>query len=143
MLPADATDPTYLFGYPAQVYQFDNTNWNNIQGLNNPPLYGFHDIVTVAIDPFDSKRFYAGTWGNGLLEFYNNTFVTRYNENNSTLRHHSASDTSDIRVGGTAFDQDGNLWVVNTANNHCLSMKKGSAWTGFEIAAVITGTSDS
>jgi len=124
----------------AQIYQFDNTNWNNIQGLNNPPLYGFHDIVTVAVDPFDSKRIYAGSWGSGLLEFYNGSFVIQYNEKNSTLRHHGQSpDSSDIRVGGTVFDSNGNLWVVNTANNNCLSMKKGDSWTGFNIPAVNDG----
>jgi len=121
----------------ARIYQFDNTNWYNYQGANNPPLYGFHDIVTIAVDPFDSKRFYAGTWGSGLLEFYNGSFVIQYNEKNSTLNHHSASpDSSDIRVGGTVFDPDGILWVVNSHNNNALSMKNGDSWTGFNIPAV-------
>jgi hypothetical protein len=128
--------PLYI---AAQMYQFDNTNWNNIEGLNNPPLYGFHDIVTIAVDPYDSKRLYAGTWGNGLLEFYNGAFVNRYTEKNSTLHHHAASDTADIRVGGTAFDASGNLWVVNTANNNCLSMKAGEKWTGFNVPIVNDG----
>jgi len=118
----------------AQIYHFDNTNWNNIYGANNPQLYNYHDIVTIAVDPFDSKRLYAGTWGNGLLEFYNNQLVNRYTEKNSTLHHHAYDpDTADIRVGGLAFDPSGNLWVVNTANNNCLSMKKGDRWTGFNI----------
>jgi len=124
---------------PAQIYHFDNTNWYNIQGQNNPSLYGFHDIVTIAVDPFDTKRYFAGTWGNGLLEFYNDILVNRYTEKNSTLHHHAASDTGDIRIGGTAFDPEGNLWVVNTANNNCLSMKKGTSWTGFNISEVNEG----
>lgn len=125
--------PLYFQG---QVYKFDNTNWNNYTGFNNPLLSVCHDIVTIAVDPYDSKRFYAGSWGKGLLEFYNGEAVTRYVERNSTLRHHSASDTSDIRVGGTAFDKDGNLWVLTSHTNSCLSLKKGNNWYGFTIPII-------
>lgn len=122
---------------PAQIYHFNNSDWYNISGANNSQLYNYSDVVVITVDPFDSKRVYAGTWGRGLLEFYDNTLVNRYTESNSTLRHHAlSSDTADIRVGGLAFDPSGNLWVVNTANNHCLSMKKGDNWTGFNIPKV-------
>jgi hypothetical protein len=92
------------------------------------------DIVTISIDPSDNKRIYAGSWGRGLIELYNGTLVAKYGESNSSLRHHTASDTSDIRVGGAAFDQHGNLWVVNSHNNSCLSMKSGNNWTGYNIS---------
>ena len=122
---------------PAQIYHFDNTTWNNLNGLSTPELGSALNVCTIAIDPFDGKRMYAGTWGYGLYEFYDFQFVTKYNESNSTLRHHSAStDPNDIRIGGTAFDKDGNLWVVNTHNNDCLSRKSGSDWTGYNIPIV-------
>jgi len=115
-----------------QIYHFDNTNWFNssMSDLGNVP-----DIVTISIDPSDNKRIYAGSWGRGLIELYDGALVAKYGESNSTLRHHSGtSDTSEIRVGGTAFDQHGNLWVVNSHNNSCLSMKSGYVWTGFNIS---------
>lgn len=113
-----------------QIYHFDNTNWWNLGGTG---LNYVLDVVTISIDPSDSKRIYAGSWGNGLIEIYDGTLIAKYGESNSTLRRHSASDSSDIRVGGTAFDQSGNLWVVNTHNNNCLSRKSGSNWTGYNI----------
>ena len=122
--------PLYNSG---QIYHFDNTNWNNMGGA---ALGNIHDVVTTSIDPYDNKRVYAGSWGNGLVELYDGTLVQKYGESNSTLRHHSASDTSDIRVGGTAFDKDGSLWVVNSHNNNCLSRKSGSSWTGYNISLV-------
>ena len=126
-------DNTYTpLSNPGQIYHFDNTNWLNLGGAS---LNYTLDVVTIAIDPSDSKRVYAGSWGGGLIELYDGTFITKYDESNSTLRHHSAShDTLDIRVGGTAFDQSGNLWVVNTANNWCLSRKSGNNWTGYYIS---------
>ena len=131
-------DNTYVpFFFPGQIYHFDNTNWYNSYGYNTPNLEQYHDLVTVSIDPFDPARVFAGSWGRGLVEFYNGNLVAHYGEGNSTLRHHTAStDTADIRVGGTCFDQDGNLWVVNTHNNNCLSRKSGTDWTGYNIPII-------
>ncbi len=120
----------------AHIYHFDNTDWMNLFGGNQPVLWTCHDAVNVSIDPSDSKRVYVGTWGSGLLEIYQDNVVARYGESNSTLRHHSASDTSDVRVSGTAFDADGNLWVVTSHTNDALSVKQGSQWTGINIPQV-------
>jgi Tfp pilus assembly protein FimT len=120
--------PLYNQGH---FYLFDNTNWFN---TNVSSTFTFFDIVTIAIDPADSKRIYAGSWGNGLAQFYDGTLVEKYDESNSTLAHHTASSNTDIRVGGTAYDNNGNLWVVNTHNNNCLSKKSGDTWTGYNIS---------
>jgi hypothetical protein len=119
--------------YQGQVYHFDNTNWFN---TSISEYTTFFDVVTIAIDPYDSKRIYAGSWGNGLAQLYNGNLVETYNEDNSTLKHHTASVPTDIRVGGTAFDKKGNLWVVNSHNNNCLSRKSGDVWTGYNISKV-------
>ena len=130
-------DASYIPIYiQSQVYHFDNTNWKNILWYNNPVMNQTHDVVTIAVDPNDSKHVFAGTYGNGLLELYKDSVIRRFTENNSTLRHHTASDTADIRVGGVTFDAAGNLWVVTSHNNSCLSMKKGDAWTSFNIPIV-------
>ena len=131
-------DNTYTpFYVPGQVYHFTNTSWINLDGSNILNLNQYHDLVTIAIDPFDPARVYAGSWGRGLLEFYNGNLMARYVENNSTLRHiTSNTDTADIRVGGTGFDQEGNLWVVNTHNNYCLSRKSGNNWIGYNIPSI-------
>ncbi|MBE0648386.1 MAG: T9SS type A sorting domain-containing protein [Bacteroidales bacterium] len=125
--------PTYNAG---QIYKFDNTNWTNYSGWIISQMAGINDIVTVVVDPLDPNRFYAGSWGRGLLEFNGNDYVTRYGTWNSTLGHHSASDTADIRVGGTAFDNNGNLWVSTSHTNNCLSLKRGNDWKGFTITEV-------
>jgi ligand-binding sensor domain-containing protein len=130
-------DASFIPVYTApQVYHFNSTDWNNLSGYDNPLMNQTHDVVTIAIDPFDNKHVFAGTFGSGLLEIYNDSVIRRFTYGNSTLRNHTASDTSDVRVGGTCFDSKGNLWVVNSHNNNCLSMKKGDTWTGFNIPIV-------
>jgi len=118
---------------PAEIYQFDDVSWNNISGATDPQIYNYANIVSVTADPSDPKRIYASTWGYGLLEFYNGAFTRRYTESNSTLHHHSAGDTGLIRVGGSAFDARGYQWISCSHTNQCLSLKRGSQWTGFTI----------
>jgi ligand-binding sensor domain-containing protein len=119
-----------------EIYKFNSTDWTNYAGYNNPMMTVTHDIVSIAVDPNDSKHVFAGTFGSGLLEIRDNAVVRRFTSGNSTLHNHYAADTSDVRVGGVAFDAAGNLWVVNSANNNCLSRKKGDSWIGFNIPTV-------
>lgn len=121
---------------PSQIYHFDNTNWNNIAGYNSPLLNSTYAITTIAVNPFNNKEVYAGSYGRGLVGLYNDSAIIIYDESNSTLKHHTASVVSDVRVGGATFDAAGNLWVVTSHNNSCLSMKKGDTWTGFTIPIV-------
>jgi streptogramin lyase len=94
----------------------------------------------VTVDPSDAKRIYVGSWGNGLSELYNDKVVERYGAGNSTLAHIFAdTDTSDIRVGGVAYDSDGNLWVISSGTNHCISRyckSCSSLWTGYNVPII-------
>jgi ligand-binding sensor domain-containing protein len=130
-------DASYIPIYTQpQVYHFNNSDWHNLSAFNNPVFYGAHDIVGIAANPTNPRQIYAASYGKGLFEILNDSVIRRYTESNSTLRHHTASDTSDIRVGGVTFDKEGRLWVVNSHNNSCLSMKDGSKWTGFTLPIV-------
>ena len=127
-------DPLYI---QPQIYHFDNTNWKNLSGYNNPVMASCYDVLSIAIDPNDHKHAFAATYGRGMLELYNDSVIRRFTESNSTLgRYTSSPDTADIRVGGVTFDANGNLWAVTSHNNRCLSMKKGDKWYPYTIPIV-------
>lgn len=69
------------------------------------------DIITVAIHP-DNGKVYAGSFLEGIMEVDGDK-LTLYNENNSTLEIASTDQLPRVKVGGLAFDADGNLWVSN------------------------------
>jgi hypothetical protein len=126
----------------AAIYHYDGSSWNNITASTDPGLAGVTDLCTISVDPSDSKRVYSGSFFRGLLELYNGKVVARFGVGNSTLQHHSAdTDTSDVRVSGTAFDSDGNLWVVNSHNNYCISRycrscSASTQWTGYNVPII-------
>ncbi|TRZ74804.1 MAG: T9SS C-terminal target domain-containing protein [Bacteroidetes bacterium] len=125
--------------YNPEIYHYNSTSWTNITAFTDPGLVKVKDLSTISVDPSDPRRIYSGSFGNGLIEFYDGKMVNRYGYWNSTLRYHSASDTSDIRVGGTAFDSDGNLWVVNSHTNDCISRYCKSClipWTGYNVPII-------
>ncbi|MEZ5071161.1 MAG: hypothetical protein R2751_09370 [Bacteroidales bacterium] len=71
------------------------------------------DPFTLAVDPGNPSHVFSGSWGYGLLEFRDNQTITRYTAENSTLQSLIAGGDF-IRIGGTAFDAEGNLWMTNT-----------------------------
>jgi len=121
-----------LFVAP-KVYHSDNTDWVNIEGFDDPIMNQAHDVVNIAIDPNDNKHVFAGTYGTGLLEIYNDSVIRRFTTGNSTLANYAGQDTSDIRVGGVAFDAEGRLWAVSSHTNDFLAMKSGNEWFGFSV----------
>ncbi|MCF8295591.1 MAG: hypothetical protein K9I34_05950, partial [Bacteroidales bacterium] len=104
----------------AGIYQYTNYTWTNFnyQLEKNIPSY-LSDICEIIVDPMDSKRVFAGSWGYGLLEFYDNQLVEVHNDSNSTLQSIFAG--SYVRIGGLAFDDANNLWVSNSKVDNILS----------------------
>ncbi len=128
-----------IFQQPA-IYHYNGTSWFNISPATTTGMANIWDLSTICVDPSDPRRIFSGSFTNGLLELYDDKVVNRYVEWNSTLRHHSGStDTNDIRIGGTAFDSDGNLWVVNSHNNQAISRYCKSCnpqWTGYNVPII-------
>lgn len=129
----DGFNPNF---FHAAIYHYNGTSWNNMTEFTDPGMANLFDLSTISVDPSDQHRFFSGSWNYGLLEFYDGKMVNRYGHWNSTLANHHAGDTSIIRVGGTAFDSEGNLWVVNAGNNTCISRycrTCATKWTSYNV----------
>ena len=74
--------------------------------------YKPQDFLNLAIDPTDPEHFFITTWGDGLLEFKNNTFYKQHDQGNSPLRKTIPGRFN--RVDGATFDEEGNLWMLNS-----------------------------
>ena len=87
--------------------------------------------VTIAGD----QSLFAGAFFEGLvsLDLADSTQDVIFDELNSSLRTHTG-DTKRVRVAGTTFDNDGNLWVSNFGAARPLSVRTPDGeWTSFSI----------
>lgn len=114
-------------------------NWSVFDKTVFPAGNDFRDIVCVAADPKDSNHFFAGSWGGGVLEFRDGKFFKRFDNFNSTLQTALPAEPNAayVRVGGMAFDSEGNLWVTNSSVAQVLSeYKTDGTWKAFDTPEV-------
>jgi ligand-binding sensor domain-containing protein len=118
------------------LYTYKNNQWGNIGPGSFPQTSGFRDFIRVLVDPFDSKRVYASTWGRGLVEYYDDQFVASYDTTYSVWNANNGS--SNIRICGLAIDRNtGTLWVTRTEVERLLYAKEtDGTWHSFDIEAV-------
>lgn len=113
---------------------YKQNEWTNISPYSFPETSGFFDYVRVVVDPFDTKRVFATSYGKGVLEFYNDELVAIYDTLNSPLEDLDVS-PGNIRCIGLAVDfNNGNLWVSTGGTANSLYAKEPNGqWYAFEI----------
>lgn len=114
------------------IYLLHEGNWQTFNRWQFPRIShvrDFHQITPKAGNP---NRAYAAAWSGGLAEFdVDEGLVVLYDETNSTLQKRSGSDDR-IRIGGSAYDSRGNLWVSNSEADHFLSvLKTDGTWKSY------------
>ncbi len=116
-----------------------NNRWKNFDREEFPELDGFFNIIATAVDPLDPDRFFAASWGGGLLEFKNDAFVQRFTDKNSLLASAFPEEPDEpyIRIGGFDFDSKGNLWMTNSeVAKNLVKYNRDGTWESFSLPDV-------
>lgn len=121
-------------------------SWNTIdyQTEGAEALDSILDIVTVKVNPFDLKQVFAGSWHLGMVEFYDNQFITLYTPENSSLEYKANQGPPICKVGGIQFDYQGNMWMTNSGANNILSVRindgsENGDWRSFYLGSQSSG----
>jgi hypothetical protein len=113
------------------VYWYGNNQWSFKSTFKNSVLDSTLDFITAVPDPIENA-WWAGSYGGGLVRFSGNN-IRIFKQSNSTLQA-ANGDPGSYRVGGLAFDIDGNLWVSNYGALQNLHVRKPDGnWRGFSI----------
>jgi len=121
-----------------EFFKFNANLWSSYNYSNVSQLAGFHDLVRVIYDPSDPTRYFCGSWVEGLVEFRNNEFYKIHNPSNSTLTY--LSSVQYCRIGGLAFDADGNLWVTNSLSSPQIHMlAPDGTWSSIDYSSTVGG----
>lgn len=99
------------------ISQLKDTLWTNTSfeklslAVRGEPT----DIVNVSINPQNENEVYMSSFEKGLLKIVDDTPTILYNENNSALEKAIVgSDDAGIRIYGSEFDSQNNLWFVQS-----------------------------
>ena len=85
--------------------QWTNIPFEEVEGAN--------DLVNVSIDPQDPNNVYMTSFNKGLLRIEDQNPLILYDNSNSPLESFRPPEI-DIRLYGSNFDRQGNLWVVQS-----------------------------
>ena len=106
-------------------------------------------MVNITVDPNNDHKVYISSFGDtnqvnsvstgGLLVVENDEPSIFYNHLNSSLEDIVATNPNrvTIRVNGTSFDSQGNLWVSNIeVDNKIQKLSSNGQWTGFDLSEI-------
>lgn len=118
----------------------EKKQWANYNYNNN---FSARDLVHVTIDPKAENKVYISSWSDGILVVENDEPLVLWNETNSDLEALDfPADPSyiNIRIDGSAFDNQGNLWVANAWISNRLKKLNSNTGRGssFDLSEIIT-----
>jgi hypothetical protein len=110
--------------------------WTNYDRITLPAVDSIYDFMAAAIDPLDANHYWLGSWGKGLLEVNDGAYVNLWDNSNSTLE--SKVEYQWVGVSGLDYDEEGNLWVVNSHTVKPLQAHKpDGSWQAFDFTGLI------
>jgi hypothetical protein len=121
------------------ISHFNSNNWVNIPYKN----LNLNDLVNVTFDPLTDNKVYISSWGGGMLVVENDEVVTHWNHLNSGLEKlvYSNPNYVSIRINGSAFDSQGNLWIANAwVDKRIKKYATDGVWSSFDMSSVITNS---
>lgn len=84
--------------------------WNNVPFED---VLGATELSFISINPQNTSQIYISSFNSGLLEINDGVPIALFDETNSSLNPVPTT-TDDVRINGTAFDRQGNLWITNS-----------------------------
>ena len=93
-----------------------NNEWEIYQneGISESTGVSYQGAFCMDIDPSDENHIFTGS-RNGLYEFRNGKFFKYYDNSNSPIEPFDGVSKEYQLVTGTKFDQQGNLWILNSS----------------------------
>ena len=125
-----------------------NNQWINTRFNPDFPVI---DLNHITINPENDQHVFISSMGStrdvnsvstgGLLEIKNDEIINFYNQNNSPLEDILNRDPTivTIRIAGTAYDNQGNLWVTNIGvENKLKKLSTSGQWNEANVNDVLT-----
>lgn len=123
-------------------YTFEDEKWTNFNPTNQAlmDVQGYWDMLSVAVDPFNSDRVAFGTYSQVplLLTEDGVNIKDTFTPNNSYLNPTSLGNNWSY-ISDLAFDNDGTLWILNSLTTKPLkAYTKEGVWHEFDLPSNVS-----
>ena len=127
--------------YDGTLMEYDckNDRWNNLPEDTIRKVTGnsYINVCSIDEDPTEPGHYFAGSFGYGIYEFRNGEFTGHYGIHNSPIETVVPSNTRFMRVPMVKFDQEGNLWCINTGVKDIVKvLRKDGTWTSLHYKQI-------
>lgn len=112
-------------------YDYVNDSWKNLPEDTVKKVTGLRYVNMCSIDedPTEPGHYFASSFGYGIYEFREGKFVNHYSIHNSPIETVVPSNNRYVRVPMVKFDNEGNLWCINTGVKDIVKiLKKDGTW---------------
>lgn len=121
------------YGY----YELREYDWTN---HSSSEYNGYGDLVAFVTDPNDESRYYASSYGNGILEFKDGQFLKLINSQNSDMV--PMANSTEQRIGGFTADDNGGIWFSNSQTERPLGVLREDGSIEMFSLGSLTSSSD-
>ncbi|MAC94079.1 MAG: hypothetical protein CMC96_01125 [Flavobacteriales bacterium] len=112
---------------------YENGKWVNYNNFNTPTLQNVYDPISVETKPDNPKHVFVCTWSYGLFEMTDGNTFTKWDKSNSVIKER-ASINGWTGVSDVEYDEQGNLWGVNTHVPSALFVRTADgSWISYEL----------
>lgn len=111
--------------------------WVNIPYM---PEFDARSIVHATVNPSNTSEVYLSSFFSGILRIEDNEPVEILNLSNSGLEtlNNGNPDYVDIRIGETKYDDNGDLWVLNSkVENGIKVLRSSGQWESYPVSEII------
>ena len=123
------------------ISNLSEESWTNIKAEE---LFGASNLVNVTINPFNPEEVFMSSFQKGLLKINGAEPEILYDETNSPLeRVNIGGADAGIRIFGSDFDRENNLWFVQSRiNDGLISLSPSGQFRKFNFEDVLDGESE-
>lgn len=122
------------------ISRLRNTEWNNISydSIQRTIESDVYVLNEISIDPLDPNHVFVSSFHSGLLDVKIEESIELIDQSNSGLE--SIPSNLTVRISGTAFDNDANLWVLNSIIQKPLKRFNTTTnqWTSYDFSSIIS-----
>ncbi|GAA4110645.1 two-component regulator propeller domain-containing protein [Aquimarina addita] len=122
--------------FPLQQQGISKLTANGWTNISKDDVLGVTSLTHITINPANEEQVFISSYQDGLLEINDNLVTNLYNTNNSGFET-LVSEQDVIRLNGSTFDNNGNLWINNSRVDN--GLKRFSPESG-EVLSVDTSS---